>query len=299
MKHIIHQSPEERLAAGSEAHLQALGQNIHEVKGVRSAIDTLHTGTQHTNQLLEQMAPSVQRGGSAADFIDGFIRSIKGDPGKDGETPSPEQLVQLIKPLIPAFIPAPIPGKDGRNGRDGRDSTTPGPQGDTVAGPAGTNGVDGKDGSPDTPEGVVEKVNKSTTKIEFSQVKGLSEIARTVDQIGKNPQGQNVGGANPIIIKNAGTRVSDYVTEINFSTNLTATYANNGLVTVTATGGSGGFTKLTTASTINGVNQTFVFSQAPTYIVSDGVWYDSNDWTGTTTITLTIPGPQARIWGFA
>lgn len=64
-----------------------------------------------------------------------------------------------------------------------------------------------------------------------------------------------------------------------------------------------GFTKLTTASTVNGINTSFTFSQAPTYIVSDGVWMQALDnngatnWSGTTTVTMSIP-PQSSIWGF-
>ncbi|WP_196300322.1 hypothetical protein, partial [Streptococcus pneumoniae] len=66
----------------------------------------------------------------------------------------------------------------------------------------------------------------------------LSDIMHTLDFMSKNA-GQNVGGANPIIIKNAGTRVSDFITQLNFSTGTTATYANNGSVTITSSGGGG------------------------------------------------------------
>lgn len=40
--------------------------------------------------------------------------------GKDGKTPTPQELLKLITPLIPESIPG-LPGKDGRNGRDGND----------------------------------------------------------------------------------------------------------------------------------------------------------------------------------
>ena len=67
--------------------------------------------------------------------------------------------------------------------------------------------------------------------------------------------------------------------------------------------GSSGFTKLTPTGTVNGLNATFVFTQAPTYIVSDHATYQATNstgttnWTGTTTVTMTIP-PTEDIFGW-
>jgi hypothetical protein len=70
---------------------------------------------------------------------------------------------------------------------------------------------------------------------------------------------------------------------------------------VDSTGGGGGFTLLTPTGTINSVNTAFVFTEQPTYIVSDGAWYRVNKgWTwdsGTLTATMTIP-PNDDIYGF-
>ncbi len=79
----------------------------------------------------------------------------------------------------------------------------------------------------------------------------------------------------------------------------------NGTAWVAVTVSGSGFTKLTTASTIDDANRTFVFAQAPTYLVINGTWYDNTagsdyTWTGTTTVTLNQPvgAPRGSIWGF-
>jgi hypothetical protein len=59
--------------------------------------------------------------------------------------------------------------------------------------------------------------------------------------------------------------------------------------------------ELTATGTVNGVNTQFTFTEEPTYIVSDGLWYKENaGWTwsaGTLTATMSIP-PSFSIWGF-
>lgn len=70
-----------------------------------------------------------------------------------------------------------------------------------------------------------------------------------------------------------------------------------------STTGAGGFTELDPTGTVNGLNATFVFAQAPTYIISDHAVYrqtnsiGTSNWTGTTTVTMTIP-PQEDIFGW-
>lgn len=115
--------------------------------------------------------------------------------------------------------------KDGEPGKPGENSQIPGPKGDP-----GKPGIPGKNGSPDTPDEVVDKVNTAKKKIKPSKIEGFNELAKAVDQIGSNPTG---GGSAPLIIKNAGARVSEHVTDLNFSTGLTATYSGNGVVTLT------------------------------------------------------------------
>ncbi len=68
---------------------------------------------------------------------------------------------------------------------------------------------------------------------------------------------------------------------------------------VIAIGGGGGFTLLPATGSINGNNPTFTFTQQPTYIISDGVWYRVNKgWTWSVlTATMTVP-PNDDIYGF-
>lgn len=71
--------------------------------------------------------------------------------------------------------------------------------------------------------------------------------------------------------------------------------------------GAGGFVELTATGTVNSVNTQFTFTQKPTYIVSDGVFYKQLDnngnsqWSwnaGTLTATMLIP-PNNSIFGIA
>lgn len=68
---------------------------------------------------------------------------------------------------------------------------------------------------------------------------------------------------------------------------------------VDSTGGGGGFTLLTPTGSVNSINTAFVFSQKPTYIISDGAWYRENKgwtWSGSTA-TMTVP-PSDDLYGF-
>lgn len=124
----------------------------------------------------------------------------------------------------------------------------PGKKGDSVKGDPGEKGDIGKsikgdpgqNGSPDTPDEVVEKVNSAKKKIEPERIKGLSTALRLIDDYGKNPMGNVVGGAgaNQYVIKSDGVRVSDHVTELDFTTNLDVVYSGNGKVSISASASS-------------------------------------------------------------
>jgi len=69
--------------------------------------------------------------------------------------------------------------------------------------------------------------------------------------------------------------------------------------------GTAGLTPLTFTGAVNGSNISFTTSEKPTYVVSDGAWYQATDnngvtqwtWNGVDTVTMVIP-PQSAIWGF-
>lgn len=155
-----------------------------------------------------------------------------------------------------------IDGRDGIDGKDGKDGV------DGLNGLDGMPGRDGKDGKD-----------------------------------GTSGQAKAGWGAHPLQIRDGTTVIDKVARVINFGTNLTATRSTDGIVTVNASGG-GGFTELTATGTVNGVNVTFTFTQTPTYICADHAWYKSTNssgtinWSGTTTVTMTIP-PTEDIFGVA
>lgn len=117
-----------------------------------------------------------------------------------------------------------------KDGAPGKDSIVPGPKGDK--------GDKGDAGSPDTPDDIIEKVNAASKKIDPKQIKGLSAALKFVDDYGKNPSGA-AGGGPTYKFRSNGTLISEHVTELNFGANITATYAGDGRVDLTASAGGG------------------------------------------------------------
>lgn len=242
----IHQKPEEKLANNSDAMLEAI-KNIpqSDSSSVVRKLDEVKSATLATNITLKKMAqkevPTVQKVS-----LEGVsVVTIKGDKGEQG--------LQGVRG------PKGDKGIDGKNGTQGEslkgDRGEAGPQG--VQGVSGANGIQGiegkqgiagfsgKDGSPDLPDEIVRKINEAVSKIDPKQIKGLLAIMRSVEEYGKNPQGQyehtSGGGASQLILRDStGAKVSEFVTELKFGSNLIPTYSGNGVVTVTATGGSVG-----------------------------------------------------------
>lgn len=254
----------------------------------KTANDLLKKMSESHGSTLQKMSESygtiVSIDAKDAEIVS--VRGSRGEKGEKGDSPTNKELVALITPLIPepkngkspvlgedytvpsleeilARIPTP---KDGEDGKDG----------------VGIDGIDGKDGSPDTPEQVVEKVNVAETQIDPAKVKGLARalqnlegVAKEVRSYGSNPQGQSVGGNNPLKIQGAGTDLGAYITALNFSTNLTATYSGDGLVTVTGLAGGSGITRSVSSVAIN--------TNAGSTALTDYVYFT------TATLTLTLP----------
>lgn len=96
------------------------------------------------------------------------IQGLDGLNGKDGYTPTKDELLKLIKPLIPKSIK----GEKGSKGD----------KGDVGKGKDGENGIHGKDGSPDPPEIIIEKINTTRESIELEVVKGLNKRLQGIQQ---------------------------------------------------------------------------------------------------------------------
>lgn len=141
-----------------------------------------------------------------------LIKGVKGDKGDKGDVPTKEEIVSLIKPLIPK----PVKGDKGDSIRGYR-----GEKGDSIKGDKGDKGDAGKSVKLDE---VVEKV--------------LPDVLK------RFPQGG--GTLNRQIFINSADPLTRY-TDLNLKagSNVTITYQNNDVtkkvdVTIAATGGGGG-----------------------------------------------------------
>lgn len=175
------------------------------------------------------------------------------------------------------------PGKDGKNGRDGRDGQN---GNDGLDGRDGRDGIDGKDGKDGkdgieiTPNQVVAKVNEATDQIDASHIKNLP---RSIERI----------------IETQGGFIE---TAIKAGSNVTVRKDASGAWVISATGGSGTFSKLDATGTVDGSNTSFTFISAPVIIYVDGVAMQATssdgtvNWTGTTSVTLSV-APTFDIFG--
>lgn len=104
----------------------------------------------------------------------------------------------------------------------------------------------------ESPAQIIEKINSSKKKIDHQRIKGLSDVYKFVDDYGKFPQGYASGGANQIVFLDEGTRISDHVTELNFTgSGVSATYGNDGRINVSVAGGGGSLTVVSVTGTYN------------------------------------------------
>lgn len=208
----------------------SLAQDINNPEKVIRKLEEVKSANLITNKLLKEMnnkeIPQPKDFPTEMDFkfkasgmteemavMPMFFKGKKGDKGDKGDIGSKGDKGEKGDS-----------GKDGKNGKDGIGK-------DGKDGRDGT-GTNGKDGSPDTPNEVVNKVNEATVKINPEQIKGLKQALQEVERFGTNPIGYASGGANQTIMLANGSRISDYFTELNFSTGLTASYSN-GRITIT------------------------------------------------------------------
>jgi hypothetical protein len=223
------------------------------------------------------------------------IELLKGDKGEDGKTPTKNELVDLIYPLIPD----PVSGKKGDKGDKGIDGHD-GEDGESIIGPAGK---DGKDGSPDSGEQIAEKLNSTEESVDIKVIKGLDDFQKLMKEEKKV---RFVGGARGInlYIDGAKKGLINYLNLI-AGTGVTLTYnrsSGRNDVTITSSGSGGGI--LAATGTVDGSNLVFTFISAPSIIIVDGVPKQKTqsdttaNWTGTTSVTLTV-APVSDIYGIA
>lgn len=148
-------------------------------------------------------------------FSPAFIEKVKaifqgndGKDGKDGYSPikgkdyfTDEEIIDLVTYTIGKSTP--VKGKDYFTPEEIADSIT-----DvkkyilsyvrSLGLRPGKDGKDGQDGSPDTPEEVVQKVNKSKTKIKSDQVEGFTKTEDIIKELKKNKslEAKDIKGLN-------------------------------------------------------------------------------------------------------
>lgn len=272
-KHLIHQSPEEKLANTSASTVSAINaqtkettkafENLEKVEvdgflGVIKAtkegsrkIEEVKSSSLVANRTLKAIEKNTTpKETQKIEILGVELLTIKGDKGETGDKGDKGETGETV--IGPK-------GEKGEKGDKG-DAVT-GPKGDSGTdgkdGVDGLPGKDGKDGSPDSPEEVVSKVNSASKKIRPEQVRGLPEVMKAVDSYGSNPSG-GAGGGPTYVFQNEGVRLSEYVTTLNFvGDGITAAYMGGGVVTITVAGGAGTTYTETPSGLINGSNVTY------------------------------------------
>jgi len=188
---------------------------------------------------------------------------------KNGESPTDAHLLELIKPLVPDAIAI---------DEMALVNTTL----DKVEDRLPMFGMAFRDALELLPEG---------EKLSPDAIEGLQSALETA--VSKATGTKTGWGAHPLKIMDGSTVIAKVARVINFGTNLTATLAADGTITVNASGGgSGGYTVETPSGTVNGSNKTFTVSTTPVYIVVDGITYfDGSGYSivGTTITTDVAP----------
>ena len=227
MKRTIHTKPEDILAANSDLNVSTLKEIVDATKSLKDI-----------EVSLKGVSVVTIKGEKGEDGLDGR----DGMPGEKGESGLPGLSIK---------------GDRGAKGDKGL-------KGDR--GEKGERGMDGQNGSSDTPEETRDKLKslEGKNRLPASAIHGLPELKETVDTM--NQSGYAGGGANQLKFLDDGVSISDYVTEINFSTNLTPTYAGNGRITLTASGSGGGGNWVANDLIGTGDATTFVFTLAATPI---------------------------------
>lgn len=152
-------------------------------------------------------------------------------------------------------------------------------------------------------EDIVDKLNKSSKKLDFTKIAGFEALQSKVIELDFNSRSRGSGGGSTIRILNNGTPVGDTISELNFTNATTShTGGTTGRRVNVSVSASNGLSKLTATGTVNGSNTAFTFSTEPSILFVDGVpkqkvSTDSTvNWTGTTSVTLTV-APTFDIFG--
>lgn len=199
---------------------------------------------------------------------------INGIDGTDGKAPTKQELLKLIKPLIPteAYLSELIK-----------------PLIPTIETPVVTI-------VNDTPEEIVNKINSlntddDNTKIGQEHIKDLlselENLKSKITELSKRKGSNNSGALTGIRELVAGSNIS--------IDNSNPQYP---IVSSTGGGGGGGYTKATPTGTVNGVNTIFTVVATPVYIIADSSTYFENAGYTIAGLTITMETPPSKVEGF-
>lgn len=218
-------------------------------KDVIAKLNDVHTTMKKVQEnTIPKDVQSVKFDQPNREIASAFFSMLKGDKGEDAHTPTEDELLTLIKPLIPE----PIKGDKGENpneeniikgviskikipkdGKDGKNADEQTIVKNVLAKiPTPKDGINGIDGSPDTGEQIIEKIDPLRNVLDFRVLRNVPDFILTKDV--SHDQG---GGGGSIIRYNdsTGAQISQYISTIQYGAGLTPSYAN-GTITLTATG---------------------------------------------------------------
>lgn len=191
----------------------------------QKVIDTVESYKIETENSLEKIADDLKEKIKIEKRDIATKPGPKGDKGEKGDTPSKDELLEIILPLIPENTLI-------------EEKTI-----ETV-----------REAVMETPTQILEKVNSVEEGIELKTIKGLKQLLR---ELAQSTGGQTIANYTSSFIKilKSGVVVRESASSIDFGNNLTVTTTPNG-VRVDATGGGAGggasaYTDLTDAATVN------------------------------------------------
>lgn len=328
MKKTIHTTSEDIRTQAAEDAVSAINENTKAIKSLHeTAKDKSHeilgfTGVvkslNKNNKAVTDLGNTINNPAKVVEKLDeikssSLVTNQKLDKIYKKDFPVPKDFPTEMNVSLKGISLVKIKGEKGDTGNEGKrgekgergDQGTQGIKGERGAkGEKGDTGSDGKKGEKgkDGRDGKDGKDGTDGENIDPKLVKSMENALRVVDSFGKNPVGayQNVGGANPLIMLSNGVRISDFITELNFSTNVTAVYSGSGRVTLTATGGGSTTFSETPSGTIDGANKVFTTLHTITTVINfalNGQFIHPSEYTAVgTTVTFTT-APDVTLSG--